>query len=140
MSLIYSSGRLLLIEAAHQRRARRAGCTAYHVGVRVALDRRRLRHSLVVAAVGIFAARLSVIPGGLGFKEGGAAAGAAMVGMPAAVGLTVSVIDRAVMLVWLLFLGVPATLYLQRKTGIDLATASEERAAPTDRRGEAATS
>ena len=127
MSLIYSSGRLLLIEAlinvvlvvlAALRTMWAFESLSIDAGFSI---------SLVVAAVGIFAARLSVIPGGLGFKEGGAAAGAAMVGMEPAVGLTVSIIDRAVTLVWLLLLGVPATLYLQRRTGIDLASAAEER-------------
>ena len=37
-------------------------------------------------------------------------------------------IDRAVTLVWLLAIGVPATLYLQRVTGIDLERARELRA------------
>lgn len=80
--------------------------------------------SLVVTSIGIFAARLSVIPGGVGFKEGGAAAGAAMAGIDPGLGLAASVIDRAVTLVWLLLLGVPATLYLQRMTGVRLADAN----------------
>jgi uncharacterized membrane protein YbhN (UPF0104 family) len=75
--------------------------------------------ALVVSSMAIFAGRVSVIPGGLGFKEGGAAAGAAMVGVAASIGLAASVIERAVMLVWLLFFGVPATLYLLRTTGIE---------------------
>lgn len=76
--------------------------------------------ALVVSSVAIFAARLSVIPGGLGFKEGGAAAGAAMVGVRGSLGMAASVVDRAVTLVWLLVLGVPATLYLAKTTGVDL--------------------
>ncbi len=76
--------------------------------------------ALVVTSVSIFAARLSVIPGGIGFKEGGAAAGSAMAGLDAGLGLAASVMDRAVTLVWLILLGVPAAIYLQHKTGIDL--------------------
>ncbi len=87
--------------------------------------------SLVVTAVGIFAHRLSVIPGGIGFKEGGAAAGSAMVGIAASLGLAASVIDRAVMLVWLLIMGVPAALYLQRLTGIGIRDARSMRTADT---------
>lgn len=79
--------------------------------------------SVVVTAVGIFAARLSVIPGGIGFKEGGAAAGAAVAGLDPSLGLAVSVIDRAVNLVWLLLLGVPAAWYMMRLTGVHLADA-----------------
>jgi uncharacterized membrane protein YbhN (UPF0104 family) len=127
MGLIYSSGRLLLIEAViNIALVVLAALRTMWAFESLSIDA-GFATSLVVAAVGIFAGRLSVIPGGLGFKEGGAAAGAAMVGMQPAVGLTVSIIDRAVTLVWLLVLGVPATLYLQRKTGIDLATAAEAR-------------
>jgi uncharacterized membrane protein YbhN (UPF0104 family) len=72
--------------------------------------------ALVVSSVAIFAHRLSVIPGGLGFKEGGSAAGAAMVGIDSGLGLAASVIDRAVTLVWQLALGIPAILYLVRTT------------------------
>ena len=79
MSLIYSSGRLLAIEAAINivlvvLAALRTMWAFESLSVDAGFG-----VSLVVAAVGIFAARLSVIPGGLGFKEGGAAAGAAMV-------------------------------------------------------------
>jgi uncharacterized membrane protein YbhN (UPF0104 family) len=83
--------------------------------------------ALVVTAVGVFASRLSVIPGGLGFKEGGSAAGAGLVGIDAALGLAAAVVERAVSLVWLLIIGVPATIYLQRLTGLDLAQAEEMR-------------
>jgi uncharacterized membrane protein YbhN (UPF0104 family) len=74
--------------------------------------------AVVITAIAIFAARLSVIPGGLGFREGGAAAGAIAVGLSSDLGLGTAVIDRAVNLVWLVLLGVPATLYVQRTTGL----------------------
>ena len=74
--------------------------------------------AVVITAVAIFAARLSIIPGGLGFREGGAAAGALAVGLTSTLGLGSAMIDRAVNLVWLLVLGVPATLYVQRATGL----------------------
>ncbi|MDY0340240.1 MAG: lysylphosphatidylglycerol synthase transmembrane domain-containing protein [Coriobacteriia bacterium] len=76
--------------------------------------------AVVTTALSIVAARLSVIPGALGFKEGGAALGSSAVGIAPAVGLAASVIDRAVTLVWLVLLGVPATYYLLRTTGIHL--------------------
>ena len=76
--------------------------------------------AVVATALSIVAARLSVIPGALGFKEGGAALGSSAVGIAPAVGLAASVIDRAVTLVWLVLLGVPATYYLLRTTGIHL--------------------
>jgi uncharacterized membrane protein YbhN (UPF0104 family) len=74
--------------------------------------------AVVITAIAIFAARLSVIPGGLGFREGGAAAGAVAVGLSSTLGLGTAMIDRAVNLVWLVLLGVPATLYVQRTTGL----------------------
>ena len=76
--------------------------------------------AVVATALSIIAARLSVIPGALGFKEGGAALGSSAVGIAPGVGLAASVIDRAVTLIWLLLLGVPATYYLLRATGIHL--------------------
>lgn len=79
-----------------------------------------LDKAIVITAVAIVSARLSVIPGGLGFREGGAAAGAVAVGLGAGLGLASAVIDRAVNLVWLLLLGIPATLYVQRATGLHL--------------------
>lgn len=88
--------------------------------------------SVVVTAVGIFAARLSVIPGGIGFREGGSAAGAVAAGIEPSLGLAASVIDRAVNLVWLLVLGVPAAWYMMRITGIHLADATSARAATDD--------
>lgn len=132
MSLIYSSGRLLLIEAViNVTLVVLAALRTLWALESLSIDA-GFPEALVIAGIGIFAARLSVIPGGLGFKEGGAAAGAAMVGLPAAVGLTTSVIDRAVTLVWLLILGVPATLYMQRLTGIDIAKAEEIRGRGAD--------
>ena len=92
----------------------------------------------VVTSVGVFAGRLSVIPGGLGFKEGGSAAGAGLAGIDAGLGLAASVVERAVSIVWLIVLGVPATLYLQRITGIDLARAEELRATSPVADGEGA--
>lgn len=75
---------------------------------------------LTMSALGILFTRLSVIPGGVGFREAGAAFGAAIAGLSAEAGFAASVIDRAVMLVWLLLVGVPATVWFLRKTGVGL--------------------
>lgn len=132
IGLIFASPRLLLIETlvnlalillASLRTAWAFDALSAPVGFAVAL---------VVTAVGIAAARLSVIPGGLGFREGGAAAGAAMAGIAPGLGLAAAVIDRAVTLLWLLVLGLPATIYLQRTTGIHLEQARELSAAQAD--------
>ncbi|MBE0475633.1 MAG: flippase-like domain-containing protein [Coriobacteriia bacterium] len=90
--------------------------------------------SLVVVAAAIVLERFSVIPGGLGFREGGSAAAAGAVGISSALGLGAAVVDRAVKLVWLVLLGVPATLYVSRTTGHTLGEwlqrARAERPAP----------
>jgi glycosyltransferase 2 family protein len=95
-----------------------------------------LAAATVVTSVGVIAARLSVIPGGIGFKEGGSALGAGLVGIDPGLGLAASVVERAVSIVWLLLIGLPATLYLQRITGIDLARAEELRAGSAESAGE----
>lgn len=75
---------------------------------------------LTVSALGIVFTRLSVIPGGVGFREAGSAFGSAITGLPANAGMAASVIDRAVMLVWLLAIGVPTTMWMMRITGVHL--------------------
>lgn len=75
---------------------------------------------LTVTALGILFTRLSVIPGGIGLREAGAAFGSSITGLPAGVGFAASVVDRAVMLLWLLVIGVPATFYMLRITGVGL--------------------
>lgn len=75
---------------------------------------------LTVTGLGILFTRLSIIPGGVGLRETGAAFGSAITGLPADVGFAASVIDRAVMLFWLLLIGVPASVYLLRKAGVGL--------------------
>jgi uncharacterized membrane protein YbhN (UPF0104 family) len=127
LGMIYGSWRLLAIEAvvnltlvmlASLRTMWSLDALTIHPGFCVAV---------AVTAIGIFAARLSIIPGGIGFKEGGSAAGAAVAGLGAPIGLAASVIDRAVTLVWLLLLGVPAAWYLMRATGVHLADAALAR-------------
>lgn len=125
MGLIFSSPRLLAIETAlNLTLVVLASLRTYWSFQALSVDM-SMAASIVVTGIGIVAARLSVIPGGIGFKEGGAATGAAMAGVDPGLGLAASVIDRAVTLVWLLALGVPATIYMQRSTGVDLETASE---------------
>lgn len=127
MSLIFSSPRLLVIEVALNVALIALASLRTMWAFDALSSSAGFASSLVVTAVGILAARLSVIPGGIGFREGGSAAGAAFAGIPASLGLAASVIDRAVTLVWLLLLGVPAAVYLQRVTGIDLTRARELR-------------
>ena len=78
---------------------------------------------LTMSALGILFTRLSIIPGGVGLRETGAAFGSAIAGLSAEAGFAASVIDRAVMLIWLLLVGVPASVYLLRVTGVGLGDA-----------------
>jgi len=132
MGLIFSSHRLLAIEIVLNVTLIVLASLRTMWGFQALSSNAGFADALVVTAVGIFAARLSVIPGGIGFREGGSAAGAALAGIPAGLGLAASVIDRAVTLVWLLLLGVPAAVYLQRVTGIDLLQAQQMRGASED--------
>jgi uncharacterized membrane protein YbhN (UPF0104 family) len=77
--------------------------------------------ALVIASVAVVTHRLSVLPGGIGFREGGVAVAAALVGVPAGVGLAAALVDRAIMLVWIVALGGPATIHLMRATGVTAA-------------------
>lgn len=75
-----------------------------------------IQGSVLLATVAIVTQRFSVLPGGFGVREGGVAAGAAAIGMPATLGLAGAMVDRAVMVVWLLAVGLPVTLYVMRDT------------------------
>jgi len=75
---------------------------------------------LTVTALGILFTRLSIIPGGVGLREAGAALGSTITGIPGDLGFAASVIDRAVMLFWLLIIGVPGAVYLLKTTGVGL--------------------
>lgn len=87
--------------------------------------------SLVVAAIGVVTQRIAILPGGLGTREGGVAGGAAMVGLSSTVGLAAAVVDRAVLLVWLLLLGLPVTLFMLRKNATVIG-AQVEAETPTE--------
>ena len=75
---------------------------------------------LTMSALGIVFTRLSVIPGGMGFREAGSALGSAITGLAANVGMAAAVVDRAVMLIWLLVVGVPTTAWMLKVTGVSL--------------------
>lgn len=89
---------------------------------------------LTVTALSILFSRLSIIPGGVGFREAGAAFGSAITGLSAEAGFAATVIGRAVELIWLIIVGVPATVYLLRSTGVGLSDALRD---PREFAGEA---
>jgi len=72
--------------------------------------------SIVIGGFATVLGRVSIIPGGLGFREGGIVAAATIVGIDPTIALAASVIDRAVHMLWLLILGLPSTIYITRTT------------------------
>jgi len=121
--MIFSDGRLLAIEMAINLGlimlwALRTYWSFAALGVDASLG-----DAVVVTSLSVLFSRLSIIPGGIGFREAGSALGSALTGLPADAGFAASVVDRAVMLLWLLVLGVPATLAMLRLTGVGLSDA-----------------
>lgn len=72
--------------------------------------------ALIMSSLATVLGRMSIIPGGLGFREGGVAGVAALLGIPATIGLAASVIERTVTVVLIAVCGIPATLYVSRTT------------------------
>lgn len=57
---------------------------------------------------------VSVLPGGLGFKEGGIVGGALLAGIDPSAALAAALIDRGVDVLWVLLAGVPSAVWLGR--------------------------
>ncbi|MBE0417908.1 MAG: methyltransferase domain-containing protein [Coriobacteriia bacterium] len=88
--------------------------------------------ALAIAGLAFVLGRLSILPGGLGFKEAGIAGTAVLIGVPAVYGLAAAVIDRGVMAAALVVLGIPATIWVLTRSHTTLAgaTAGLEEAGP----------
>ena len=80
--------------------------------------------ALAIAGLAFVLGRLSILPGGLGFKEAGIAGTAALIGVPAVYGLAAAVIDRGVMALALVVLGIPATVIVLTRSRTTLAGAT----------------
>lgn len=78
-------------------------------GVGVALT---AAEALVLAALGSAALALAITPAALGVRELVLGGGAAALGLTMEVGLLVALVERAVVLVWALVVGLPATVVL----------------------------
>jgi ubiquinone/menaquinone biosynthesis C-methylase UbiE/uncharacterized membrane protein YbhN (UPF0104 family) len=72
--------------------------------------------AVIIGGFATVLGRLSIIPGGLGFREGGVVAAASLVGIDPTVALAASMIDRAAIMVWLALLGLPSSVYVTRTT------------------------
>ena len=72
--------------------------------------------ALIMSSLATVLGRMSIIPGGLGFREGGVAGVAALLGIPATIGLAASVVERTVTVVLIALCGIPATLYVSKTT------------------------
>ena len=70
---------------------------------------------VIMSSLATALSTLSIIPGGLGFREGGVAGVAAVLGIPATIGLAASLIERTVTVVLTAVCGIPATIYVSRK-------------------------
>lgn len=73
-----------------------------------------LYEAVVLAAIGWVAHTFSFIPGGLGFREGGVAGAAAVIGLAASTALDAALVDRALDIAAVLVVGVPSAVYLSR--------------------------
>lgn len=70
--------------------------------------------AIVISSFSTAAYIFGVLPGGIGIKEGGIVAGAALVGVDPTTALALAVLDRAVDLLLVLVLGVPSALWMGR--------------------------
>lgn len=86
--------------------------------------------TVVLSAVSTVTQRFGILPGGLGFREAGVAAGAAAIGMKAATGLAAAVIDRLVLTFWIGVIGLPVTLWVIHDTKRIVAGRPPEGASP----------
>lgn len=133
LSLLFASPRLIAFEIAVNLGLVALGAARMFWSLEALSVDRGFGAAVVVIVFAIVAERIAIIPGGLGIKESGAALGSDLVGVSPSMGFAASIIDRGVMLVWLIVLGLPATLWLQHRAGVSLA---EARAiAATERMG-----
>lgn len=70
--------------------------------------------AMLIGALTMVANILGVVPAGVGFREGGIVAGAALAGADPSVALAVAVVDRGVDVLWVLLAGVPSAVWLGR--------------------------
>lgn len=83
--------------------------------------------AFIMSSLATILGRLSIIPGGLGIREGGVAGVAALLGISATVGLAASVIERSITVIVTALFGIPATLYVSRTTPWAQLTHARER-------------
>ena len=72
--------------------------------------------ALIMSSLATVLGRMSIVPGGLGFREGGVAGVAALLGISATVGLAASGIERTITVTFIAICGIPATLYVSKTT------------------------
>lgn len=84
-----------------------------------------LTQSIVAASIALVTYRFAFVPGGLGFREAGVAAGMALVGLDPTAGLAAAVIDRAMDVGWVLLVGLPSSIYLSRIPAVAEAEAED---------------
>lgn len=130
MRTLFADPKLLALLVGVQLVILAGSVTQMYFSFRAVSEPLSVSRATAVTALALITGRLSVLPGGLGFREGGAAVAAVAVGVPAEVGLAAAVIDRAVTMVWVLGLGAPATVYFSRLTGRSLFRTAERGESP----------
>jgi uncharacterized membrane protein YbhN (UPF0104 family) len=123
LGLLFASPRLIALEIAINLALVGLGAARMLWSLEALSVDRGFGAAVVVIVFAIVAERLAIIPGGLGIKESGAALGSNLVGVSPSMGFAASLIDRGVMLVWLIALGIPSALWLQHRAGVSLAEA-----------------
>lgn len=73
-----------------------------------------LLDAMVISAFANASHIFGILPGGIGFREGGIVAGAALVGVEPGAALTFALIDRGIDLAVVLVFGVPSALWMAR--------------------------
>lgn len=70
--------------------------------------------ALAAISLGSVAYLVSIVPGGIGFRESGIVAGCVSMGVSASSGFAAAIADRAIDLLWIVVLGLPLALTMAR--------------------------
>jgi len=76
-----------------------------------------LVEAVLISALGIATHMFGLLPGGIGFREGGVVAGAALAGVDPGTALALALVDRGVDMLVVLAFGVPSALWMGRLAG-----------------------
>jgi uncharacterized membrane protein YbhN (UPF0104 family) len=69
---------------------------------------------MVMSSLAVLLSTIAIIPGALGFREGGVAGVAALLGLSATVGLAASLLERCVTVALTAAIGIPSAIQISR--------------------------